>query len=96
MDIPYAENDMYGHYWVQVFTGNCTPDAIRLSQDNSIPYILTTDQTIDELGLELTVDCSHGTSYMPVIEEMCSPVDMSLVGQDQTITVSYGGQEMTQ
>ena len=91
----YAENDMYGHYWVQVFTGNCTPDAIRLSQDNSIPYILTTDQTIDELGLELTVDCSHGTSYMPVIEEMCSPVDMSLVGQDQTITVSYGGQEVT-
>lgn len=77
--------------WVQLFTGTCIPIGIELLQDSSKVYELTPNQSIDELGLSISVTCSHGTSYMPVIEEMCTPVNRELIGQNQTITVSYGG-----
>lgn len=91
----YNGNDLYGNYWVQLFTGNCTPASISLIQDNSVPYIITTDQSIDEIGLELSISCHHGTSYLPVIEEMCSPLDRSLLGEPQAITISYNGKSTT-
>lgn len=91
----YKEDSEYGHYWVQMFTGTCEPDSISLTEDNSVPFIMKNDQTIDELGLMLQIECLHGTSYMPVTEEMCSEVDMSLLKQKQTITISYKGQSTT-
>lgn len=87
----YFENDISRHYWVQLFTGSCQPDSMTLTEDNSIPFIMKNDQTIDELGLLLQVECHHGTSYLPVTEEMCSDVDLSLLKQKQTITISYKG-----
>lgn len=91
----YKEDSEYGHYWVQMFTGTCEPDSISLTEDNSVPFIMKNDQTIDEMGLMLQIECHHGTSYMPVTEEMCSEVDMSLLKQKQTITISYKGQSTT-
>lgn len=95
MGYTYIEDSGYGHYWVQLFTGVCEPDSISLAEDNSVPFIMKTDQTIDELGLLLQIECHHGTSYMPVTEEMCSEVDMSLLKQKQTVTISYKGQSTT-
>lgn len=91
----YKEDSEYGHYWVQMFTGTCEPDSISLTEDNSVPFIMKNDQTIDEMGLMLQIECHHGTSYMPVTEEMCSEVDMSLLKQKQTVTISYKGKSTT-
>lgn len=91
----YKYNDLYGNYWVQLFTGSCTPDSISLIQDNSVPYIITTDQSIDEIGLEFSVSCQHGTSYLPVMEEICSPLNRNLLEKPQTITISYNGKSTT-
>lgn len=89
----YNENTNYKEHWVQMFTGYCVPERISLLQDASVSYLMRDDEIIDELGLGVVVECSHGVSYMPVTEEMiCTPIDYSLIGQDQTITLGYEGQ----
>lgn len=95
MGYSYFADDMYGHYWVQLFTGSCQPENISLAIDNSSPFIMKNDQTIDELGLLLQVECHHGISFLPIMEEMCSDIDMSLLEQKQTITVNYKGLSTT-
>lgn len=92
----YETNQGYGNYWVQLFTGSCTPTNIEIDADVSEgSWILPDEYTIDNIGLELKVECEHGTSYMPIIEEMCSPVDMTKKDEPQDVTVSYGGQTAT-
>lgn len=78
-----------------MFTGTCKPEQISLDLNSQGPYIITTNQSIDEMGINLKIKCPHGIYYMPVIEEMCSEIDKSLIGKDQTITISYGGKNTT-
>lgn len=87
----FNANSEYKHQWVQLFTGTCAPESISLVQDSSIPYFMSKDEIIDELGLVIRIECAHGTSYMPVTEEMCSAIDYNLIGQDQSVAISYGG-----
>lgn len=87
----YDASSKYGSYWVQLFTGDCTPSSITVLEDKYDRWILPGDRTIDEIGLVLEVKCEHGTSYMPIMESMCTGLDRNLKNQDQTVTVHYKG-----
>lgn len=91
----YNQGSPWKHNWVQMFTGTCKPEQISLDLNSQGPYIITTNQSIDEMGINLKIKCPHGIYYMPVIEQMCSEIDKSLIGKDQTITISYGGKNTT-
>ena len=93
----YNENDPnhYYNYWVQMFIGSCTPTSISIEEENAYTYLLERGEDIDDLGLVLKVECKHGTSYMPVISEMCSAYDESKLNEEQTVTVTYGGKTTT-
>lgn len=83
-------------YWTQLFTGSCTPTSISLDGvDSDITYVLPTGYTIDALGMTVVVQCEHGTSYLPLIQEMCSGYDDSKIGASQTVTVNYNNQTTT-
>lgn len=82
----------HGRYWVQMFTGRCTPDSISIVQNMDSVLALTTEQNIDHAGLVLRVSCEHGISYLPLMDEMCN-YDATLLNQVQTLTVSYREQE---
>lgn len=85
---PYTE---YGHYWVQLFTGGCTTQSIRIVEDQNYIYLLPAGASIDNLGLVVESICEHGSSYLPLMDGMCSGYDHNVSDQIQTVTVQYNG-----
>lgn len=90
----YRASSLYKHYWVESFSGTCTPQIISVENVSS-PLTLEAGREIDSFGLSLCATCSHGTSYLPLISEMCSAVNPRQVGTPQTITVKYGNATTT-
>ena len=87
----YDNGSSEGPYWEQLFTGYCEPTGISVLQDADATYLVPDGSNIDGIGLVLQVECEHGTSYMPIIEAMCTGYDYGRVNETQTVTVSYGG-----
>ncbi len=82
-------------YWTQVFTGSCSPDKIAILDNSDVNYIMTADDSIDDLGLTLGASCKHGLSVLPLTQEMCSGYNLSLTDSTQVVTVSFRGQSTT-
>lgn len=91
----YNPNTDYRTYWTQVFTGTCSPDEIALADDTDVNYIITPNDSIDDLGLTLGASCKHGLSVLPITQEMCSGYNLSYPNTIQAVTVSYRGQSTT-
>ena len=49
----YNQGSPWKHNWVQMFTGTCKPEQISLDLNSQGPYIITTNQSIDEMGINL-------------------------------------------
>ena len=78
-------------YWVQLFMWDkqCSFSSLQVIKGNKDLH-LSTGESLDDLGAAVAVKCAkHGTCYMPLIEEMCTPVDTSVSGT-ATVTVRYG------
>lgn len=90
-----ATSTDYRHYWSQNFIGSeCKQSNLRLADAKEL-YILKQGQTLESLDLILCEDCSiHGTTYLPVIDEMCSKID-STSTKVQTVTITAGSQTVT-
>lgn len=87
----YDSTALYKHYWLQMFIGGCTPTEIKVQNtSNSTELTGSYGATIDSLNLTLEVTCSHGTTYLPLMQEMCSGYDATKVGVQQRIKVTYG------
>ena len=91
----YSASSTYQNYWTQVFTGSCSPSKIEVADSANVNYIMTADDSIDDLGLTLGAVCSHGLSVLPVTQEMCSGYYLSYPNTIQAVTVSYRGQSTT-
>lgn len=87
----YSPGSMYGNYWVQMFVGNCSPSSIAIDQTQEYTYLLDKESSLNDLGIPLTFNCEHGTSYLPVTEKMCSNYDYNNMNDVQTVTVTYKG-----
>ncbi|MCI8582794.1 MAG: hypothetical protein HFH13_06660 [Dorea sp.] len=87
LGVGYSED---GPSWVQLFTGSCTPTSISIYQGSNVSYLMPPGRSIDDIGLALQVECEHGTSFMPIMEEMCSDFDSNLY-EKQAVTVTYKG-----
>lgn len=81
-------------YWVQLFIGDCTPTSISVLNDSDLIYGMEKDQTIDGFGFILEVTCEHGTSYMTLMDRMCT-YDKNLLNEVQDVTVKYKGAQTT-
>lgn len=88
LGVGYSDN---GPSWVQLFTGSCTPASISVYQGSDVSYLMPPGRIIDEIGLALQVECEHGTSFLPITEEMCSGYDLSKLNEKQAVTVNYKG-----
>ena len=86
-----SANSQWGSYWVQMFIGNCSPSKIAIAQDKEYTYLLEKGNSISDLGIPLTFDCEHGTSYLPITEKMCSNYNYNNTDEVQTVTVTYKG-----
>ena len=87
----YMSGTLFGNYWVQLFTGICTPESIRVMGDTGYIFLMPAGESLDTLGLLLEVECEHGTSYLPLTEEMCSGYDPGSPYTIQTVRVDYRG-----
>lgn len=93
MGVGYQYNPYtaYGHYWVQLFTGGCTTQSISIVDDQGYIYLLPAGESIDTLGLVVEARCEDGSSYLPLMNGMCSGYDSNASDQIQTVTVQYNG-----
>lgn len=82
-------NSYYGSYWIQMFIGSCTPTSIAVKGAGTTSAH-ERGTTITEMNRILIVKCKHGTSYMPLVSEMCSGYKRNNAGV-QTIKVKYAG-----
>lgn len=90
--IGYGTGGSYGANWVQLFIGGCNVTKIAVN-DSSEVYPVGTG--INAMNRYLTVTCSlHGTSYVPVIRDMCTGYDAGKSGQ-HNVRVSYGGKTVS-
>lgn len=80
-----------GPYWLQLFTGSCQATSINIAYDEGYTYWVHNDEIIDDWGFILEVTCPHGTSYLPLMESMCTGYDASLSHEFQTIDITYRG-----
>lgn len=87
----HIPNTEYGNYWVQLFTGGCATQSIGIVDDQNYVYLLPAGESLNLLGLVVEARCEHGTSYLPLLDGMCSGYDTGVTGQTQTITVQYNG-----
>lgn len=87
LGVGYSDN---GPSWVQLFTGSCTPTSVSIYQGSNASYLMPPGRIIDEIGLALQVECEHGTSFLPIMEDMCSSFDPNL-HEKQAVTVTYKG-----
>ncbi len=92
MGAGYIRDDSkkYRRHWVQLFAGTCSPSKISV-QNVSAAQMVAPGSSIDDMGLILEVTCSHGTSYLPVMSEMCSGYNAESGSKIQTVQVSYQG-----
>ena len=83
----------FRYYWVQMFIGGCTPTDIHVrNTSDSTELTGNYGATIDSMELVLEVTCKeHGTSYLPLMKEMCSEYDATKVGVQQHVKVTYAG-----
>lgn len=90
-------SDGYQKYWVQLFYGTarydgdtaCQYTSLRLATQPAASYPAGT--TIDAMGLTAVLDCPIcGTSYLPVMTELCSGYDAARSGR-QTVTLQCFG-----
>lgn len=88
LGVGYSDN---GPSWVQLFTGSCTPTSISIYQGSDVSYLMPPGRIIDDIGLALQVECVHGTSFLPITEEICSGYDLSKLNEKQAVTVTYKG-----
>ncbi|MDR2569168.1 MAG: InlB B-repeat-containing protein [Oscillospiraceae bacterium] len=71
-----------------MFNPTCVKTDIRIGSFSSTPTF-TRGDSIDDLNLAVLFNCNHhGTSYMPLISEMCSGYNANSTSL-QTITVNY-------
>ena len=85
--VGYTTGGYYGTNWVQLFTGGCSPTSIKVCGSPKV------GSKISDMGLYLEIECSdssHGTSYCPIIDAMCSGYSASKTSF-QTVTVKYQG-----
>ena len=87
----YGPGTSYTHHWVQLFAGGCTTQSIRLPGLEGRILLMPAGSSFDTLGLAVEVQCDHGTSYLPLIDAMCSGYDKDAVNAIQDITISYNG-----
>ena len=59
--------------------------------DQNYIYLLPAGGSIDNLGLIVEARCEHGSSYLPLMDGMCSGYDPNAADQIQTVTVQYNG-----
>lgn len=79
----------YSPSWVQMFVGN-NEKVLGIYIDQEKDYQVTQGESIDDSGMVMVSYCTeYGTSFFPVIDEMCTGFDKYTVGQ-QKITVHYG------
>ncbi len=80
------QQSKYADNWVQLFLGSCEPDKIELSR----PVINTSIQgiPISDMDIDLVLTCEHGTSTIPLIDEMCEGYNSAEAGV-QTVKVRY-------
>lgn len=92
MGAGYARNNSskYQRHWVQLFAGTCRPSGISV-QNAYAAQMAAPGSSIDDMGLILEVTCSHGTGYLPVMDEMCSGYTVNGSSKIQTVQVSYQG-----
>ena len=91
--IGYQTGGSYGKNWVQLFVGGCTLQSVAVNEPGTTDY--AAGISIDDMGRYLIVKCDkHGTSYVPVIKEMCKGYSTSETGE-QTVTITYRGQKVT-
>lgn len=96
--------DGYQNYWVQLFYGAqrydgatsvnaCQYTSLRLATQPAASYPVGT--TIDAMGLTAVLDCPIcGTSYLPLMTELCSGYDAAREGV-QSVTLQCFGLERT-
>lgn len=87
----------YQNYWTQLLLDDgCTPAINGVVTDISVGQgYYRTGTPIDGMSLILELSCdSHGISYMPVVEEMCSGLNVNQPGR-QNLTVKYLSDEIS-
>lgn len=89
--IGYGAVGSYGSSWVQLFSGTCSPTALKVNQSTDAYPVGT---SIDEMNCYLTVTCTHGTGYVPIISSMCSGYQADKAGK-QNVTVTFQGQSVS-
>ena len=91
--VGYQAGGTYRKNWVQLFVGGCALQGVAVNDPGATNY--AAGVSIDDMGRYLIVKCDkHGTSYVPVIKEMCSGYSASEEGE-QTVTITYQGQKVT-
>lgn len=83
------KDDLFGTYWVQLFVGECTPSSISIKGSGAVSSYKR-GTSISEMNKVLISKCPHGTTYIPVTEDMCSGYKKNTAGL-QTVKVKYGG-----
>ena len=90
MGVGFSSDGWRGTSWEMLFlVDGCYTEGISLVKpDGELSFPAGT--VINDMELSLRVDCgAHGTSYMPVIEEMCSGYAGSADAAD-TVKIKYG------
>lgn len=86
--IGYAQGGAYAKNWTQVFVGGCN---FTKCEPKGLASVYPVGTQIDDMQGYLAVTCDmHGTSYVPIIKEMCTGYNPSKSGK-QTITISWRG-----
>ena len=88
----YAYGGIYGHNWVQLFTGGCSPEITDVVTDEDGAGFYYVGTSIDQMSLILETYCDdQGYSYIPVATEMCDSLDVRKT-VIQELVVGYNGQ----
>lgn len=94
-----AENTNYkagAAIQVTVPQGPITVQSVKISDGASYKTAYKVGDTLDVTGLTLAVTMTNGLTYtVPVAAGMVSGFDSSAVNQKQTLTVTYGREEVT-
>ena len=83
-----ALDDPYGSYWAQVFFDDyCRFSSLSLIDADGLT--VSPGTSIDDMRVIAQVECAvHGTSYLPVVSQMCAGYDPDAPGV-QTVTVTF-------
>ncbi|MCR4955856.1 MAG: bacterial Ig-like domain-containing protein [Lachnospiraceae bacterium] len=89
----YLSSSEWKYHWTQEYLGGCHPTSIEVdNKDQVITYDKGT--TLKNMKRYLVVHCSHGNSYLPISNKMCTGYSKSTLGM-QEVTVTYGGMKTT-